>query len=104
MLGRRQPERRRWKRQWFNGSVRLSCGSARIDALGITLSPGGMYFFAIADLAVGTTITLEFHSPHSRERMNVNGTIRHRTVYLYGVEFEASADQRDKAAVAAEIS
>jgi hypothetical protein len=105
MLGRsRQPERRRWKRQWFSGSVRLSCGSGRIDGLGITVSAGGMYFFAIADLAVGTPITIDFQPPHSREVVSVAGVVRHRAVYLYGVEFESPARESDTSTIATELS
>ena len=90
MIKRQQPERRRWKRQWFNGSVRVFSDAIAIDGLGIAVSPGGMYLFAAAHLPVGAQVTLEFQPPHAREVINVTGTIRHRTVYLYGVAFDES--------------
>jgi hypothetical protein len=82
-----KPDRRRWKRYWFNGSVQVSSGSRRIDGLGIQVSRGGMYLFAIADLPIGTEIKLVFAEPRSRRSVEVFGTVRHRAVYLYGVEF-----------------
>ncbi len=104
VLKRRQPERRRWKRQWFNGSVRLFSPSAHIDGLGITVSPGGMYLFAIADLPVGTRLTVEFQPPYARETVMVSGTIRHRTIYLYGVEFDQGCETSPAAAAVGQTS
>lgn len=85
-LGR---DRRRWKRHWFNGTIQLSNGSHRIDGLGIQVSPGGMYLFAIADLQVGSDIKITFTAPGSQKRIELSATVRHRAVYLYGVEFLA---------------
>ena len=99
MLKRRQPERRRWTRQWFNGCVRLFSPSAHIDGLGITVSPGGMYLFAIADLPLGMRLTVEFQPPYAREIVTLTGTIRHRTIYLYGIEFDQNSETRAPAAV-----
>jgi hypothetical protein len=83
-----QPERRRWKRHWFNGSIRLLTESVHVDALGIKISHGGLYLFAITDLAVGAPVAVEFRPPDSREVVRLSGTVRHRAVYLYGIEFE----------------
>ncbi len=104
MLYKRQRERRRWKRQWFNGSVRLLSASAHIDGLGITVSPGGMYLFAIADLPIGTPVSLEFQPPYGRETVTVRGTIRHRTIYLYGIEFDQSSETRETVAAVGQTS
>jgi hypothetical protein len=88
-----KPERRRWKRYWFNGSIQVSSGSRRIDGLGIQVSRGGMYLFAITDLPIGTEIKVAFTEPRSQQRIEVFGTVRHRAVYLYGVEFLPQQDQ-----------
>lgn len=80
-------ERRRWKRHWFNTSVQIVSDTHRIDGFAIQVSPGGMYMFAIADLAVGSEIKVAFTQPGSGERIELCGAVRHRAVYLYGVEF-----------------
>lgn len=80
-------DRRRWKRYWFNGSIQVSSGSRHIDGLGIQVSRGGMYLFAIADLSIGNEIKVVFTEPSSQQRVEVPGIVRHRAVYLYGVEF-----------------
>lgn len=100
MIRKQQPERRRWKRQWFNGSVRVFSDTVEIDGLGIAVSPGGMYLFAAAHLPIGAQVTLEFQPPHAREVINVTGTIRHRTVYLYGIAFDQSAASANSAGLA----
>jgi PilZ domain len=82
-------DRRRWKRHWFNGSVQVWSGARRIDGLGIQVSRGGMYLFAIAHLPVGSEIKVVFVAPGSGQRIEVYGAVRHRAVYLYGVEFQA---------------
>lgn len=88
-----KPERRRWKRYWFNGSIQVLSGSRRIDGLGIQVSRGGMYLFAIADLPIGTEIKLVFIEPGSQQSVEVFGTVRHRAVYLYGIEFVPQRDE-----------
>lgn|SRR5690348_6286707 len=82
-----KPDRRRWKRYWFNGSIQVTSGGRRIDGLGIQVSRGGMYLFAIADLPMGAEVKLAFTEPPSQQWVEVLGTVRHRAVYLYGVEF-----------------
>lgn len=91
--GLAKAERRRWKRYWFNGSIQVSSGSRRIDGLGIQVSQGGMYLFAITDLPIGTEIKVAFTEPRSQQRIEVLGTVRHRAVYLYGVEFLQEQDR-----------
>jgi PilZ domain len=90
-----KPDRRRWKRYWFSGSVRVSSGSRRIDGLGIQVSRGGMYLFAVADLPIGADIRVAFTEPGSQRLVEVPGTVRNRAVYLYGVEFLPQRDQAD---------
>ena len=97
ILGRSyKPDRRRRKRQLLNTSVQVFTEHARMDAIGINLSDVGMCLFAIADLPLGSQIQVEFLPPRCKEWVRVNGTVRHRALYLYGIEFLVNADQRPR--------
>jgi len=78
---------RRSPRQWLNTSVRVFTGPGDFDALGVNLSDGGMCLFTIANLPVGTPLEVEFLLPRSAEPVRYLGKIRHRALYLYGIEF-----------------
>jgi hypothetical protein len=78
---------RRSMRHWLNTSVQVFTGSERIHALGINFSDGGMCLFTIANLDLGSEIQIEFLPPRSEEPVRVAATVRHRALYLYGVEF-----------------
>jgi hypothetical protein len=78
---------RRWPRQWWNSSVEVFTTSAHVKALGINISLGGMGLFAVANLHVGSPVEIEFESPESGKRHRLSGIVRHRALYLYGVEF-----------------
>ena len=84
---RLKPDRRRQKRQLLNTSVQVFTESAQLDGLGINLSDVGMCLFAMADLPVGSQIHVEFLPPQSKEPVRVSGIVRHRALYLYGVDF-----------------
>jgi len=86
-------DRRRRKRQLLNTSVQIFAGSARVDALGINLSDVGMCLFTIANLPLESQIQVEFVPPRCKERIRVCGTVRHRALYLYGIEFLVDSDQ-----------
>ena len=81
------PDRRRRKRQLLNTSVRVLTENGHLEALGINISDVGMSLFTIANLEVDARIQIELFMPHSTERVRVAGVIRHRALYLYGVEF-----------------
>jgi hypothetical protein len=97
------PDRRRRQRQLLNTSVKVVAGSAHMDALGINLSDSGMRLFTIANLPLGSQIQVEFLPPRSKERIRVCGIVRHRALYLYGIEFQPDSGQpaSDRAAVGA---
>lgn len=78
---------RRSPRQWLNTSVRVFVGPGDFEALGVNLSDGGMCLFTIANLPVGTPIEVEFLLPRSAEPVRYSGKVRHRALYLYGIEF-----------------
>ena len=84
---------RRSKRQWFNTSVRVFTDRGQMDAVGINLSAGGMGLFAVAHLAVGSRVEIEFCPPEGSEAVRVEATVRHRALYLYGIEFLPHSDQ-----------
>jgi PilZ domain len=60
----------------------------------MNISGGGMGLFAVANLPVGSQIEVEFPSPESGLRTRIPGTIRHRALYLYGIEFLPEAETR----------
>jgi PilZ domain len=86
-------DRRRRRRQLLNTSVRVFTESGCIEALGINISDVGMSLFTIANLLVGSQIEVELLLPRSTERTRVWGTVRHRALYLYGIEFLVGSDQ-----------
>ena len=86
-------DRRRRQRQLLNTSVRVFTESAQLDALGINLSDVGMCLFAIANLPLGSQIEVEFLPQRCTERVRVCATVRHRALYLYGIEFPVDSDQ-----------
>jgi hypothetical protein len=86
-------DRRRRKRQLLNTSVQVHTGSSWVDALGINLSEVGMCVFTMANLPLGSEVQVEFDAPRSEERVRLCGTVRHRAIYLYGIEFLAGRDR-----------
>lgn len=78
---------RRSRRQWINTSVQVFARSAQFSAVGINLSEGGMGLFAVTNLPVGSQIELEFTPPKATHPIRASATVRHRALYLYGVEF-----------------
>jgi len=94
LKGTSKPDRRRRERQLLNTSVQVFTGPSRVDALGINLSDAGMCLFAIANLSLGSQVQIEFLPPRGTERVCVFGTVRHRALYLYGIEFVPDSDER----------
>jgi hypothetical protein len=89
-------DRRRWPRQWFNTSVQIFKESAQMDARGVTLSSGGMSLITLSNLPLGSHVDVEFMPPSSQEIVRLSGTVRSRALYLYGIEFRANSDQRQR--------
>ncbi len=86
-------DRRRRHRQLLNTSVQVFTGSSHVSALGINLSDVGMCLFTIANLPLESKVEIEFRPPRSNEPVRKYGTVRHRALYLYGIEF-LGLDQR----------
>ena len=89
-------DRRRRKRQLLNTSVRIFTDLGVIDALGINISDVGMSLFTLANLELDSRIQIELLRPQSTVRAKIWGTIRHRALYLYGVEFLPESDGGSK--------
>jgi c-di-GMP-binding flagellar brake protein YcgR len=83
---------RRSPRQWWNSSVEVFTDSAQVKAVGVNISDGGMCLFAVANLHVGSAVEVRFHEAESENRIRIRGTVRHRALYLYGIEFQNSTD------------
>ena len=87
LFKRNHSPNRRSRRQWINTSVQVFAGSAQLNALGINLSDGGMGLFAVANLPVGSEIQIEFILPKTKTPVRTAAMVRHRALYLYGIEF-----------------
>ena len=86
MLFRSQPVTRRSPRQWWNSSVQVFARAAHLKAVGVNISSGGMCLFAVANLPVGSQIEVEFQPPGHAHTVRHLAVVRHRALYLYGVE------------------
>lgn len=99
-----KPDRRRWRRQWFNTSVQVFKESDQLDALGVTVSAGGMCLFMLSDLPLGSQVEVQFLPPRSQELVRMSGTVRSRALYLYGIEFLADTNRGEPAHLGASSS
>lgn len=59
-----------------------------MEGLGINVSDVGMCVFTIANLPVGTELQVEFLPPHGNYPIRIAAVVRHRALYLYGIEFQ----------------
>ena len=92
-------DRRRRKRQLLNTSVRVITKLGPIEAVGINISDGGMGLFTLAHLDLGSRIDVEFRSPESSAAFTrLRAFVRHRALYLYGIEFQGDDDGSARAA------
>jgi hypothetical protein len=91
-----EPDRRRRRRQLLNTSVRVFSENGPLEALGINISDVGMSLFTIANLEIDSRIQIELLMPQSTERVRIDGIVRHRALYLYGVEFVMNSDRNTK--------
>jgi hypothetical protein len=96
LFSREKLERRRWQRHWLNVPIRVFTDSAIIDGRGIRLSEGGIYLFALANMAPGEQIRIEYAAPPSGQSLSRHGVVRNRAIYLYGIEFSADEPEHTK--------
>ena len=94
MIFQSKPDRRRHKRQLLNAAVQVFTDSAHLDGLGINITDVGMCLFTMANLSLGSHIEVKFMPSQSLEPVRLSGIVRHRAVYLYGIEFVLDSEQR----------
>ena len=59
-----------------------------MDAIGINISESGMGLFTVANLGLGSNIEVEFRTPERPASFTrLPAIVRHRALYLYGIEF-----------------
>jgi len=66
-----------------------------VEAVGINISDVGMCLFTLADLTLGSRIQVEFRPRRYMQPVRLMGTVRHRALYLYGIEFLLGLDHSD---------
>ena len=91
------PAVRRWTRHQLDVPIRvivhLEDKSRVISGRGKEISEGGMAVFAGVELRVGDKIEIEFTPPYGMP-IRVQGIVRNRHGYCYGVEFFAINDEQ----------
>jgi hypothetical protein len=80
-------DRRRAERYWFKRPLRVITDNAVIEGQAISISERGMFIFVLAALPVGARIEIEMAVPRQGQAVRMAASIRHRAVYLYGIEF-----------------
>jgi hypothetical protein len=84
-------DERRWERRQVDVPTRVVAadltGAGAILGRGTTISEGGICLFALANLAIGTQIDVEFIDCDCGPPVRVHGIVRNRAIYLYGIEF-----------------
>lgn len=86
-------ERRRGRRQLLNTSVQVFTGSIHVEGVGINLSEVGMCLFTVTNFPVGTRLEVEFLTNKGEEPVRASAVVRHRALYLYGLEFLQPLEQ-----------
>ena len=83
---------RRWERFRINVRVSLALtrDAAKFEFIGTAhdISIGGMAMFVPNELRVGELMVITFTLPYSKG-LNVNGVVRNRQGFEYGVEFRS---------------
>jgi c-di-GMP-binding flagellar brake protein YcgR len=91
---------RRWTRYKLDVPVRVithrSSTSSVINGRGKDISEGGMAVFAGVELSLGERIEIEFTPPYGLP-IRVQGLVRNRSEYRYGVEFVAFSERQQEA-------
>ncbi len=81
---------RRWTRNRVDVPIRIilqKAGNSRIiNGRGKEISEGGMAVFVGEEIAMGEKIQVEFTPPYGHP-IRVNGIVRNRLGYRYGMEF-----------------
>ena len=78
---------RRYRRLSTNVNVRVFHTGGHTAGSGHDLGVGGMAIYVPLELAVGTSVNLSFHLPHSQMVFGVRALVRNSNGFRYGVEF-----------------
>jgi hypothetical protein len=93
-------EKRRWQRHNADAPLKIlvegTPEESSVEGRCIKISDGGMCFFAVGNFVPGERIRFRFLDPDSGESGHGRGTIRSRTVYLYGVEYDRNSIPENK--------
>jgi PilZ domain len=84
-------DRRRHPRQFLNTSVRVFTDSQVVEGVGVNISSVGMCLFTAANLPVGSQIEVEYLPLDGDGRVRLAAIVRHRALYLYGIEFQSDS-------------
>jgi len=92
---------RRWQRYKLDLPLRVVVQqkdkTAIVTGRGTEISEGGLAVFAGTELRVGDPIFVEFTPPYSGKPLRVAATVRNRSGYNYGVEFNSQTpEQREQ--------
>lgn len=87
-----KPNKRRGRRQPLTSSVRVLTRSGDLKAVGINFSEVGMCLFSLSNMPIGSEVKVEFVRPQNQTPVQATGTVRHRALYLYGIEFNPRLD------------
>ncbi len=89
---------RRWPRFKLDLPIRLvvnrEAGTSIVSGRGTEISEGGLAVFAGTELNPGDGISVEFTPPYSGKPLRVSATVRNRSGYNYGVEFQSDTDEQ----------
>jgi hypothetical protein len=75
----------------LNTSIRVFTEFGSLEAIGMNISDVGMCLFTVANLPLGSPIEVEFIPLRGTNLKRICATVRHRALYLYGIEFRADA-------------
>jgi len=92
---------RRWQRYRLNLPIRVIYtheGNTKImSGRGNDMSEGGVLVFAGLELKAGDEVAIEFTPPYADGPVRVNGIVRHRRGYNYGIQFlQETQDDREQ--------
>jgi hypothetical protein len=89
---------RRWQRYKLDLPLRVVVQqkdkTSIVTGRGTEISEGGLAVFAGTELRVGDRMFVEFTPPYSGKPLRVAATVRNRSGYNYGVEFNSETDEQ----------
>jgi hypothetical protein len=82
---------RRWERHTVEISIAVSFladgQQSKFNAQASDVSKGGLSLFTTREIAIGACLRLEFKLPYSSTPLVIQGVVRTRSGFNYGIEF-----------------